>query len=327
MVLVLSAEAVDRCLDLAGLVDVVDDALVKQAAGEVERPDRPHFPVGAGLGGEEPVGTGIAMPAYVHGADHYATKLVGVHEGNAERGLPTINAQIALTEAETGLPKAFMAGTAITNARTGCIGAVSVRELAPEPDGDGLTLGVLGAGAQARWQTQAIETVATLSDVRIYSPSDSRAACATDLSENGIPARAVDAPRDAVEGADVVVTATTATEPVFPPDALDPGTLVVAVGAFTAEMQELDPRVLERAERVFADVPAEAAETGDILASDRDADDLVELGLPLRDGYARESPDGVVVVARVGSATLDDAAGETVYRRAVEAGAGTEISL
>ena len=327
MVLVLSAEAVDRCLDLAGLVDVVDDALVKQAAGEVERPDRPHFPVGAGLGGEEPVGTGIAMPAYVHGADHYATKLVGVHEGNAERGLPTINAQIALTEAETGLPKAFMAGTAITNARTGCIGAVSVRELAPEPDGDGLTLGVLGAGAQARWQTQAIETVATLSDVRIYSPSDSRAACATDLSENGIPARAVDAPRDAVEGADVVVTATTATEPVFPPDALDPGTLVVAVGAFTAEMQELDPRVLERAERVFADVPAEAAETGDILASDRDADDLVELGLPLRDGYARESPDGVVVVASVGSATLDAAAGETVYRRAVEAGAGTEISL
>ena len=327
MVLVLSAEAVDRCLDLAGLVDVEDDALVKQAAGEVERPDRPHFPVGAGLGGEEPVGTGIAMPAYVHGADHYATKLVGVHEGNAERGLPTINTQIALTEAETGLPKAFMAGTAITNARTGCIGAVSVRELAPEPDGDGLTLGVLGAGAQARWQTQAIETVATLSDVRIYSPSDSRAACATDLSENGIPARAVDAPRDAVEGADVVVTATTATEPVFPPDALDPGTLVVAVGAFTAEMQELDPRVLERAERVFADVPAEAAETGDILASDRDADDLVELGLPLRDGYARESPDGVVVVASVGSATLDAAAGETVYRRAVEAGAGTEISL
>ena len=327
MVLVLSAEAVDRCLDLAGLVDVVDDALVKQAAGEVERPDRPHFPVGAGLDGEEPVGTGIAMPAYVHGADHYATKLVGVHEGNAERGLPTINAQIALTEAETGLPKAFMAGTAITNARTGCIGAVSVRELAPEPDGDGLTLGVLGAGAQARWQTQAIETVATLSDVRIYSPSDSRAACATDLSENGIPARAVDAPRDAVEGADVVVTATTATEPVFPPDALGPGTLVVAVGAFTAEMQELDPRVLERAERVFADVPAEAAETGDILASDRDADDLVELGLPLRDGYARESPDEVVVVASVGSATLDAAAGEMVYRRAVEAGAGTEISL
>jgi len=327
MVLVLSAEEVDRNLDLAGLVDVVDDALVKQAAGEVERPRRPHFPVGAGLDGDEPAGTGIAMPAYVHGADHYATKLVGVHEGNAERGLPTINAQIVLTDARTGLPKAFMAGTAITNARTGCIGAVSVRALAPEPGGEGLTLGVVGAGAQARWQSRAIGTVATLSDVRIYSPSDSRDACAADLSEEGIPARAVDTAREAVEGADVVVTATTATEPVFPPDALETGSLVIAIGAFTAEMRELAPRVLERAELTFADVPEEAAETGDLLASDRDADDLVELGVPLADGYRRESSDRVLVVTSVGSATLDAAAGETVYRRAVESGDGTEISL
>jgi len=327
MVLVLSAEEVDRSLDLAGLVDVVDDALVKQAAGEVERPHRPHFPVGAGLDGDEPVGTGIAMPAYIHGADHYATKLVGVHEGNAERGLPTINAQIALTEARTGLPKAFMAGTTITNARTGCIGAVSVRALAPEPDGEGLTVGVVGAGEQARWQTRAIATVATLSDVRVHSPSDSRTACAADLREEGLPARAVDTPREAVEGADVVVTTTTATEPVFPPDALGAGSLVVAIGAFTADMQELDPRVFERAERTFADVPEEAAETGDLLASDLDADDLVELGVPLADGYVRESPDGVLVVVSVGSATLDAAAGEMVYRRAVEAGDGTEVPL
>ncbi|MFC5135235.1 MULTISPECIES: ornithine cyclodeaminase family protein [Haloferacaceae] len=335
MVLVLSAEEVERSLDLAGLVDVVDDALVKQAAGEVERPHRPHFPVGAGLDGDEPAGTGIAMPAYVHGAEHYATKLVGVHEGNADRGLPTINAQIALTDARTGLPRAFMAGTTITNARTGCIGAVSVRELAPkagrepgsESDDEGLTLGVLGAGAQARWQTRAIATVAALSEVRIHSPSDSREACAADLSERGIPARAVDTPRSAVEGADVVVTATTATEPVFPPDALGAGTLVVAVGAFTEGMQELHPAVLDRAERVFADVPEEVAGTGDLLASDLGADDLVELGVPLGDEYVRQSPDGVLVVVSVGSATLDAAAGETVYRDALEAGDGTEVSL
>lgn len=327
MVLVLSAEEVDRSLDLAELVDVVDDALIKQTAGEVERPQRPHFPVGAGLDGNEPVGTGIAMPAYVHGADHYATKLVGVHEGNTERGLPTINAQVVLTDARTGLPKAFMAGTALTNARTGCIGAVSVRALVPESDADDLALGVVGAGAQARWQTRAIATVAMLSDVRIYSPSDSRKACATDLSEEGIPARAVDTPGEAVEGADVVVTATTATEPVFPPDALDTGSLVIAVGAFTPDMQELDPRVLERAEQTFADVPEEAAETGDLLASDLDADDLIELGVPLADGYVRESSDGILVVVSVGSATLDAAASETVYRRAVEGGDGTEVTL
>jgi alanine dehydrogenase len=323
MVRVLSEAVVERHLNLGSLVDVVGEALVKQAAGEVERPNRPHFPVGAGLDGPEPTGTGIAMPAYVHGAERYATKLVGVHEGNADRGLPTINAQIALTDARTGLPEALVAGTLITNARTGCIGALAVRELAPDP----LTLGVIGAGAQARWQTRAIATVAELEDVRVYSPSESRHACATDLVDEGIPARAVDDPTTAVTDADAVVTATTATEPVFPASALGDETLVVAVGAFTAEMRELEPAVVEGADTVFADVPSEVIETGDFRATDLVTSDLVEFGSLLSDDARKPALGTRAVVASVGSATLDAAATDAVYRRAVEADDGREVEL
>ena len=323
MVLVLSEETVRTHLDLPGLVDVVGDALAKQAAGEVERPDRPHFPVGTGLEGDKPTGTAITMPAYIHGEAQYATKLVGVHEANADRGYPTIHAQIALTDARTGRPEAYMAGTTITNARTGCLGALAVRELASET----ATLGVIGAGAQARWQTRAIATVADLDDVRIYSPSGSRVECADDLTAEGIPARAVETPQAAVTGADAVVTATTATAPVFPADALDPGALVVAVGAFTAEMQELDPAVLDSSTAVFADVPSEAVETGDVIASDLDVGDLIQFG-DLISGR-RSPPDAMStpVVLSVGSATLDAAAGAAIYRRAVEAGDGTTVPL
>ncbi|MFO7928027.1 ornithine cyclodeaminase family protein [Natronomonas sp.] len=323
MVLLLSEEEVSTHLDLSALVDVVGEALDKQAAGDVERPDRPHFPVGTGLDGDGPTGTGIAMPAYIHGEEQYATKLVGVHEGNADRGMPTINAQIALTDARTGRPEAYMAGTTITNARTGCLGALAVRELAPET----ATLGVIGAGAQARWQTRAVATVVGLDDVRIYSPSDSRVACADDLTAEGIPARAVDTPEAAVAGADAVVTATTATAPVFPADAIDPGALVVAVGAFTAEMQELDPAVLDGAGTVFADVPEEVAETGDLLASDLGVADLVPFGDLVGGRRSPTTPAATSVVVSVGSATLDAAAGASVYRRAVEAGDGTDVSL
>ncbi|MFB6233787.1 MAG: ornithine cyclodeaminase family protein [Halopenitus sp.] len=323
MVRVLSETVVERHLDLAGLVAVVGDALVRQAAGEVERPDRPHYPVGKGLDGPEPTGTGIAMPAYVHGADYYATKLVGVHEGNADRGLPTINAQIALTDARTGLPEAIVAGTTITNARTGCLGALAVRELAP----DAVTLGVIGAGAQARWQTRAIATVAGLADVRVYSPSESRHECAADLSERGLPAHAVDDPAAAVAAADVVVTATTATEPVFPASALGEETLVVAVGAFTPEMQELEPAVVEGADTVYADVPAEAVETGDFRATDLDASQLVAFGTLLGDSDREPAAGTRAVVASVGSATMDAAATAAVYRHAVEAEDGTQVDL
>ena len=325
MLTVLSETDVREVLELDTLVDVVAETLIRQAAGAVERPERPHFPVGTGLDGDEPLGTGLVMPAYCHGDLQFATKLVSVNEGNSERGLPTIHAQVVLIDARTGVPEAFLAGTTLTNARTGCIGGAAVRELAP----DASTLGVLGAGAQARWQTRAIETVTDLETVRIYSPSDSRETCASDLREHGISASAVDSPREAVEDAEVVVTATTSPDPVFPADALADGTLVVAIGAYTAEMQELEAAVLDEAETVFADVPEEVAAIGDVQASSLDSDDLVPLGEALDGGYTRTRSESTLVVESVGSATLDAAAAQTLYRASTgeDRAVGTSVSL
>ena len=325
MVLVLNDEDVRGVLDLASLAPVVEHALVKQGAGDIERPERPHYPVGEGLGdGDEPLGTGLAMPAYVHGEPYFATKLVSVHEDNPDRGLPTIHAQIVLSDARTGEPVAVLDGSHVTNARTGCVGGLAARDLAAA---DTVTLGVLGAGAQARWQTRAIDALSDLDAVRVYSPSDSRAECASDLREDGIDATAVDSPRDAVSGANVVVTATTSTEPVFPADALADGALVVAVGAYTAEMQELDRAVFDRAARVFADVPEEVAATGDLTATDLDESDLVPFSAVLRGERGRERDDEVLVVESVGSAVMDVAAATEVYETAREREVGSDQDL
>ena len=323
MVLVLSETNVGDLLDLKSLAPVVERALVKQGAGEVERPDRPHYPVGAGLDSPDALGTGLAMPAYVHGEPYFATKLVGVHPDNPDQGLPTIHAQIVLADARTGEPRAFVDGTDITNARTGCIGGLAARELAAEP----VRLGVLGAGAQARWQTRAIAALTDVERVAVYSPSDSKHDCASDLRDHGIDAEAVESPEDAVGDANVVVTATTSTEPVFPAEALDPGTLVVAVGAYTAEMQELAPGVFDRAARVFADVPEEVAGIGDVRASTLGESDLIPLSDVLDGAVGRERDDEILVVESVGSAVLDVAAASEVYDAARDAGVGTEQSL
>jgi alanine dehydrogenase len=337
---VLSDDDVAEVLTLDSLLPVVESAFVKQGRGAVERPPRPHFPVGSGLSGPDPLGTGLVMPAYIHGATYYATKLVGVHEGNAERGLSTVNAQIALTDAETGLPAAFLSGTRLTNARTGCIGGLAVKHLATggsssggggdgddgaDEDGPGVRVGVVGAGTQARWQVRAIAAATSVDSVRVFSPSESRDACAADLRAEGLDAVAVDSARAAVEDADVVVTATTATEPVFPGDALTPGTLVVAVGAYTGEMRELDETTIDRAARLFADVPEEAAETGDFPY--HDADDLTPLSAVFEGEAGRESAEEILVVGSVGSAVLDAASAEHVFEEAHERGVGTEVSL
>jgi len=325
MVLVLSDEDVRDVLDLASLAPVVEHALVKQGAGEVERPERPHYPIGEGLDGNDaPLGTGLAMPAYVHGEPYFATKLVSVHEDNPDRGLPTIHAQVVLADARTGEPVSVLDGSHVTSARTGCVGGLAARDLAA---GDGVTLGVLGAGAQARWQTRAIDALTDLDAVRVYSPSDSKDACASDLRADGIDASAVDSPREAVTGANVVVTATTSTEPVFPADALAEGALVVAVGAYTAEMQELEPEVFDRAARVFADVPEEVAATGDVTATDLDESDLIPFSSVLSGDAGRQRDDELLVVESVGSAVMDVAAATEVYEAARERGIGSERPL
>lgn len=320
MVTVFSESDVRGLLDLDQLLDVVASGLEKQAEGDVERPERPHYKVGQGLDGPDPHGTGLVMPAYCHGDPYSATKLVGVHESNVERGLPTIHAQIALTDARTGVPEAVFGATTITNARTGCIGGLAVRELAP----DATTVGILGAGAQARWQARAIATVADLSAVHIYSPN-SRKSCSADLRERDIPASAVDSPRDAVEDADVVVTATTSTEPVFPAESLGDGTLVVGIGAYTEEMQELPAAVLDGAQRVFADVPEEVAAIGDLQASSVSESDLTALGALLESGYTQTDPDATLVVESVGTAVLDAVTAQELYQTAEDA--GTDVSL
>lgn len=316
---VLSDDDVASVLSLESLLPVVADAFRAQGQGDVERPERPHYPVGEGIQ-NGPLGTALVMPAYVHGADCAATKLATVHEGNADRDLPTVQAQIALTDAATGRPAAYMAGTRVTNARTGCIGGLAARELADAP----VTLALVGAGTQARWQARAVAAATDVERVRVHSP-DTREACAADLRDQGLDAEAVPGAREAVAGADAVVTVTTATDPVFPADALADGALVVAVGAYTGGMQELPPAALERASRVYADVPEEVAATGDLLATDLDAADLVPFASVFEDGHERSG--GVVVVESVGTAVLDAAAAEHLLEEARERDAGAEVGL
>lgn len=317
---VLDDDAVDSLLSLEALLSVIEEAFLKQGRGEVERPERPHFPVGEGFDGRtDSAGTGLAMPAYVHGDPAYATKLASVFPGNADPAVdrPTVQAQVLLTDASNGAPLALLAGERITNARTGCIGGLAARELAA---GSGpVDLAVIGAGQQARWQTRAIDAARGVDRTRIYSPTpDSREGCAADLRNGGIAAEAVDAAEAAVRDADVVVTATTSETPVFPGEALADGALVIAVGAYEASMRELDRTTFERADRVFADVPEEVAAVGDVVDNEVDPARLTPLSAVFEGEAGRESADEVIVVESVGSAVLDTATANYLWGEASE---------
>ncbi|MGM0372497.1 MAG: ornithine cyclodeaminase family protein [Halobacteriota archaeon] len=323
---ILTASDVRSVLEMDTVLDVVEGAFEKQRSGAVERPARPHYPVGIGrneAAPDEPYGTGLVMPAYIHGAPYFATKLVSVHDGNPDRGLPTINAQIAVNDAETGVPVALMDGTHVTSARTGAIGGLAARHLTT---GD-LAIGVVGAGTQARWQIRAIEAATTIESVTFFDLDGEilDAAVAELGDEIDAPVTAAESANAAVAGADLVVTATTSPAPVFDGAELGDDTVVVAIGAYTSEMQEIGPETFERAAAVFADVPEEVAEIGDIRGASIDGDDLLPYGDLL--AGAVDPPDGIVVVDSVGSAVMDAATAEYVYDLADERDLGTVVDL
>lgn len=308
---ILTDDHISRVLNLNELLDVVAEGIVAQYRGEAIRPPRPHLPLGFSDRSEAPLGMGLVMPAYVYGSAYMVTKLVGVFENNHARNLPTIHGSIVLLDAENGQTIALLDGTRITNARTGCVGGLAVKSLCEGP----IRLGIIGAGEQARWQAKAIGSAAHVSNIRIYSPSKSRINCAKELSASGFDVTPVSTPAEAVADADVIVTATTSNNPVFPPNSLREKAVVIAIGAYREDMQEIHPNIVENAAQIFADVPSEVAEIGDIRKSAVDPTTMSPLG-GLLAGDVSRTDDGIILVESVGSAIFDAVTSEHVHDRA-----------
>ncbi|WP_265111707.1 ornithine cyclodeaminase family protein [Halosolutus halophilus] len=237
-----------------------------------------------------------------------------------------------LFDADSGEPLALLDGASMNPFKTGAAGAVAVDELARD---DAETIGIVGTGAQARGQLKATATVREFTDVRVYSPTpENRERFAADFDDAlEATVRAVDSSEAAVGGADVVITATTASEPVFDGDALAPGTHVTAMGQYSRDARELDTTTIERAtyvpdlrERATFDAGSFlAALDAGVVTEDHVHAELGEVVAGTEPG--RTSEDEITVFDSGGTGIETVAAAYMLYERAREEGRGTEISF
>jgi len=185
-------------------------------------------------------------------------KLVSFYPGNSGSGVPTHAATILLFETERGQPLAVLDGRLITEMRTAAVSAAVTRRLArPESH----VLALLGSGVQAKAHLEALRTLFAFDDVRVWSRTPAHA---KDFAR-AHGARATDL-EDAVRGADVVVTATHATEPFLKGSWLKPGAHVNAVGAPRPTWRELDDDCMRNI-LVVDSRAAALAESGDVILS------------------------------------------------------------
>jgi len=237
-----------------------------------------------------------------------------------------------LFDAESGEPLAILDGASMNPFKTGATGAVAVDTLARE---DATSVALIGSGAQARGQLRCTAEVRDLETVWVYSPTkDHREAFAGEMNERlDASVAAVASSAAAIEDADVVITATTASEPVFDGDTLEPGTHVTAMGQYDPEKRELDATTIERATYV-PDLRARATKDAGsfIHALEEGVVDEehihAELGDVVADEAAGRTDDEEITVFDSGGTGIETVAGAyLLYERAVEEGLGETVEF
>lgn len=325
-ILVVDQAAVTRLLPMDDCMAAMGEALAVLARGDAILPLRQVLRLPGGRGAF------AAMPAYLGSSQSIGLKAITVFPGNHGTELDSHQGAVMLFEGERGRLLAVMDASSITAIRTAAVSGVATRLLAREDAGD---LAILGTGVQARTHLEAMRIARALRRVRVFSrdPVRVRAFAERASARHGIAVEPAATAREAVEGADLICTVTSSTEPVLLGEWLAPGAHVNAVGASLPHCRELDTAAVARS-RLFVDRRESALnEAGDVLIPRREGaigDDHIqaELGevvLGLHPG--RRAGDEVTLFKSLGLAVEDVAAARLVYDNAARAGAGTWVEL
>jgi ornithine cyclodeaminase len=323
----LSRAEVVSALPMAEAIGGMKYAFAQLSTGRAQAPIRTHLEIGDG-------NVTLVMPAFLADSGDLAVKVVSVFPNNNQLGLPTIHALVLAVDATTGIPQALLEGGSLTAIRTGAVSGAATDLLARE---DARTAAIIGSGVQARTQLEAVCTVRKIDEVRVFSLDREQAEMfAAELAgREPIPQsiRVMESAEIAVDGADIVCTATTSSTPVFDGEAIQPGTHINAVGAFTPTMQEVDTYTVQRS-LVVVDSRQEAlAEAGDLIipiengyiGEEHITAELGEIVTGIHPGRTADSQ--VTFFKSVGVAVQDAAAASIALNNAKARGLGTLVTL
>ena len=257
---ILSSDDVRKALPMKEAISGMKRAFSCLSSGQVEMPIRSRVPI------TEQDGVLLTMPAALPKDGELAVKLVTVFGKNPGRGFPLIHAAVIALDINNGRIKALMDGEVLTAVRTGAAVGAATDLLALK---DASSVGIIGSSKLAQSLMEAVCTVRSIEQVRVFSPNPEHAQkCAEEMSGNGpVPnnVRAVPSSKNAIKDADIVCTATTSNTPVIAFENLKQGVHINAVGAFKPEMQEIDVETIVNALVVADSRESVLAEAGDIV--------------------------------------------------------------
>jgi alanine dehydrogenase len=318
MTLHISEAEVRSVLTMSMAIDAVEEISRKQASGEVIVHPRRRFELPAG-----------GFFHYMAAAD-FKAGYVAMKQYTFVRG--KIRFLVPLYEVATGDLVALIEADYMGQLRTGAASGVATKYLARP---DARVAAIIGTGGQAKTQLEAIAAVRKLESVRAYGRDpERRSQFAKEMTRRlGVPVTGVASASEAVRGADIVCTATTASQPIVSGADLGNGVHINAIGANHAHKRELDDETVASADVIVVDsVEQSRQEAGDLIIAFK-GDEVCWTGVKkLSDVVAakstgRTSAGEVTLFKSNGIASWDLAVAMKVYALAKEKGLGKELPL
>jgi ornithine cyclodeaminase len=326
--LILNEKEIRECVAMdAEALAAVEAGFAQMARGEAEVPP----PMGIVVPERE--GEVHIKSAYLRGHDGFAVKIASGFWRNAAEGLPVSSGMMVLLDARTAFPLALLLDNGyLTEVRTALAGALAAKYLARETV---RTVGVIGAGMQARMQVEALRLVRRFERVLVWArrPEAAQGYAEEMRGKLGVEVRATANAVEVVRACDVVITTTPAREPLVMAADVLAGLHITAMGSDGPGKQELDPQVLQRADLVVCDRRSQCERLGELQHAAGAGIDVsrlrtVELGdVIVGRAPGRTSAEQVTVCDLTGVGVQDTAIASLAYRKARARGLGRRAAL
>ncbi|MEQ8677397.1 MAG: cyclodeaminase [Aggregatilineales bacterium] len=264
--------------------------------------------------------------AYIPGLEGFAIKISPGFFNNHTLGLPSTSGLMVLLSAETGFVKAVLLDNGyLTDVRTAGAGAIAAKHLARASI---RTVGVIGTGAQARYQIRALRQVRQFKRLLVYGRSETRRTRYINemREETGIEVIAAESIETLVRQSEVVITTTPAREPLIQAAWLHPGLHITAMGSDAENKQELDADVFARADVIVCDRKAQSFRLGELHHAQNagvldETATVLELGeITSGQKAGRTSDDEITICDLTGTGMQDTIIAVHAYHQLLEHG-------
>lgn len=338
---VLSKEDTEQLLDIADVIDVVEDVYRQKANGETVVWPLVFYEFDPGKADMD------IKSGWLKGSGIFGLKLVSLFNSNVEKGLPSLLGTIMVMDGETGRPLGFLDGSHITGMRTGAAGAIGAKYLA-NPDSENLLL--VGAGHVANFQVAAMLTLfPELKKIRAYDPismefSERFVKAIPDklkkffhISEDIVDRVSFEAVgdetiEDVTKDSQIIITVTPSKKPLIMKEWVSPGTHFSCIGSDMSGKEEIDPGIVGAA-RIFTDDKPQCINVGEIEIPIKKgllkAEDIAgDIGQVITGKIAgRQNREQITVYDATGIALLDLATAQLALKSAKADRFGATVNI